>query len=102
MNLKTPKQARNDGSALTKENIEQLKSSIKGTLVTKADASEADYNAAVERWNKIYVKQAVRDPSTLWVAAPSKSDHDAPLLDACSLRGRRRRCCQIHQVCREA
>lgn len=86
MNLKTPNQARNDGSALTKEDIEQLKTSIKGILVTKADASDTDYNDAVERWNKVYVKQAVRGTFTLRNAAPLETDHFASQSDACSLR----------------
>ena len=59
MNLKTPNQARNDGSELTDEDIEQFKTSIQGTIVTKADTPEEAYNAAVERWNRVYIKQAV-------------------------------------------
>ena len=90
MNLKTPNQARNDGCALTKEDIDQLRTSIKGVFVTKADASEAEYNAAVQRWNKVYIKEAVREALRLWNAALLEIGHVAPLSDPCSLCTRRR------------
>ena len=52
--------ARNDGSALRSEDIEDLKASIKGSVMTKASADEKEYNDAVDRWNRVYIKQPVR------------------------------------------
>ena len=52
--------ARNDGSTLRSEDIEDLKASIKGTVLTKASADEKEYNDAVNRWNRVYLKQPVR------------------------------------------
>ncbi|GES63905.1 hypothetical protein ATETN484_0009059200 [Aspergillus terreus] len=51
-------QARNDGSALQEEDIQQLRSSIRGTVVLKNEASEEEYNAAVTRWNNVSIRLA--------------------------------------------
>lgn len=52
-------QARNDGSGLLEEDIQQLRSSIRGTVVLKNEASEEEYNAAVTRWNNVSIRLAV-------------------------------------------
>jgi hypothetical protein len=52
-------QARNDGSALRKENIQQLKSSIRGTVILKDESSDVEYDAAVTRWNNVSIRLAV-------------------------------------------
>ncbi len=59
MGSKALHEARNDGSALSSEDIKELRSSIKGEVLTKADADEKDFQDAVERWNRVYIKQAV-------------------------------------------
>ncbi|KAL4940985.1 hypothetical protein BDV06DRAFT_223587 [Aspergillus oleicola] len=51
-------QARNDGSALTKEDIGFLRSSIKGTVVLRDEASPEEYEAAVTRWNNVSIRLA--------------------------------------------
>ena len=59
MVLKTPNRARTDGSTLSSEDIQQLRSEIKGSVLMKADADKADYDKAMKRWNEVYIKQAV-------------------------------------------
>ena len=66
MNLKTPtrpeEEARGDGSALSKEDIERFRVTIKGTVVVKAEARGVvggEYERAVKRWNEVFIRQAV-------------------------------------------
>lgn len=59
MNLKTSNQKRNDGSALSNEDIQELRSSVKGTVVVKTEASKAEYDDAVKRWNAVSIRLAV-------------------------------------------
>jgi len=51
---------RNDASSLTDEDLQGLKDSVKGRVVIKDYASQTEYEAAIDRWNNVYIEQAVR------------------------------------------
>lgn len=53
------KPSRNDASSLTDEDLQGLKDSVKGKVVIKGHVSQTEYEAAIDRWNHAYIKQAV-------------------------------------------
>jgi hypothetical protein len=55
--------SRNDASSLTDEDLQGLKDSVKGKVVIKGHASQTEYDAAIDRWNHAYTKEAVRSDS---------------------------------------
>lgn len=42
--------------------IKDLKSSIKGEVIVKGEAADDIYRDAIDRWNKVWVQEAVRPP----------------------------------------
>lgn len=52
-------ESRSDGSNLTKGDLQSLKDSIKGKVIIKGEVDDAEYKAAVHRWNEAYSKEAV-------------------------------------------
>lgn len=62
MNLKSPSTARVNASTLSKHDLQALKDSVKGQVIIKGEASKEDYEAAIKRWNEVYIAEAVRKP----------------------------------------
>ncbi|KAJ6264667.1 hypothetical protein Dda_0816 [Drechslerella dactyloides] len=49
---------RNDGSSLTSQQLDGLRSKVKGKVVVKGHASDEEYRPLLERWNAMHVKEA--------------------------------------------
>ena len=49
---------RTDGSQVSKAHVQAFKDAIKGALIVKGETPEAEYTAAIKRWNMMHVKQA--------------------------------------------
>ena len=50
---------RRNGEVLQEQAIKQLKSAVKCEVIIKGEASEGEYLAAVDRWNKGRIEEAV-------------------------------------------
>jgi hypothetical protein len=57
---KVPTLLSRGGQEIPKSIIDELKAGIKCDIVVKGEASAEVYNAAIDRWNKASVKEAVR------------------------------------------
>ncbi|KAF3907141.1 hypothetical protein ABW21_db0205284 [Orbilia brochopaga] len=49
---------RNDGSSLTSEQLDALRSKVKGKVVVKGHASDEEYRPLLDRWNQMHKKEA--------------------------------------------
>ncbi|KAF3186451.1 hypothetical protein TWF788_003309 [Orbilia oligospora] len=47
-----------DGSNLSSETLDSLRSSIKGKVVVKGQSPEEEYRPLLERWNRMHIKEA--------------------------------------------
>jgi len=49
---------RNDGSKLSSQELDQLRSKVQGKVVVKGVSPEEEYRPLIDRWNKMHVKEA--------------------------------------------
>ncbi|KAK6357291.1 hypothetical protein TWF718_001608 [Orbilia javanica] len=49
---------RNDGSNLSSEALDALRSSVSGKVVVKGQSPEEEYRPLIERWNRMHIKEA--------------------------------------------
>jgi hypothetical protein len=52
-----------NGKVLSEASIQKLKTSVKGEVVIKGEATEDVYRSAIDRFNKAGIKEAVSFPS---------------------------------------
>lgn len=62
--------ARRNGEALPETAIKELKAAVKGEVLFKGEAEEEVYRAAIDRFNKGGIQEAVRTLGFRWCAIP--------------------------------
>ena len=61
---------RRNGEALPETAIKELKVAVKGDVLFKGEAEEEVYRAAIDRFNKGGIQEAVRTSGFRWCAIP--------------------------------
>jgi hypothetical protein len=61
---------RRNGEALPETAIKELKAAVKGEVLFKGEAEEEVYRAAIDRFNKGGIQEAVRILRFRWYASP--------------------------------